>query len=128
MSNCNRDFKRVKTINVSVFGTELLLTIPQGNYFDNQEVQICVIQPINCPSSNTSNLTVSVQLGDAGDIYPLQVCGHKVYADQIKARHCYYTRVATDTSTFNYIGGACLCCTNHVSPPVLTTAPQQEEN
>lgn len=123
MCNCNRDFIKVNTINITVFGDVLLLTIPINNYFDCETVRICTKQSI--PTNITSDMLVSIQVGDSGEMYPFHRCGHNVYADQIRTNHCYCTKVATDTSTFNYIGGDCLCSTSHISPPVLVVPPAE---
>lgn len=119
--SCNKNFRRVKTINITIFGDVLLLTIPAGNYFDDQRVEICTCQVLPCDI--TSDVVVHIQLGDAGPQFPLTACGHDVYGDQIRSRRCYCTRVATDTGVFAYAGGAPLCCSQHVNPPVLVAPP-----
>lgn len=125
--NCNSCKRFVKTINVTLFGNVLLLTIPAKNYFNNEEVCICVAQKL--PDCIGTDITVNVQLGNAGPQYPLQICGKHVYADQIRCRKLYCTRVATDTKTFNMIGNGNLCCTEHVFPPILplTVSSEAEE-
>lgn len=119
-------YKCAKTINISVFGSVLLLTIPAGNYFDNEHVNIYTAQAI--PAHVTSDMTVNVQLGDSGPTFPMQQCGHHVYADQIRINRCYATLVATDTGVFTVTGGGPLCKTAHVNPPVLTApAPAPDD-
>ena len=113
-NKCNRCRNFVTTGAVTISGTTLVLQIPSNNYLNNQEVCICVAQPI--PAGTTSSLNVVIQIGtDTTNLYPLRTkCGHNIYADQIKTRTLYCTRVATDSTTFVYNGRCPLPCTSAI--------------
>lgn len=113
-NKCNSCRNFVTTGAVTISGTTLVLQIPSNNYLNNQEVCICVAQPI--PAGTTSSLNVVIQIGtDTTNLYPLRTkCGHNIYADQIKTRTLYCTRVATDSTTFVYNGRCPLPCTSAI--------------
>lgn len=114
----NRCFVMVKTTAVAIVGNQLVLTIPAGNYYDCENVKICICQTL--PAGILPTQTVGIKLGTAATIYPTRTkCGHNIYTDQVSSRKPYVFKVATDTATFTYIDGCPLKCTAHISPPVL---------
>lgn len=122
----NKCFACVKSTAVAVTGNNVVITIPEGNYYDCELVKLCICQSI--PATATPAMTFVIKLGAAATLYPINTkCGHLVYGDQMRSRKAYILRVATDTQRFSYVDGAPLCCTAHVNPPVLT-APPAEEN
>lgn len=114
-SNCNKCNHFVATLSTSISGGNLVLQIPANNYINNTEVCIAIAQAI--PDGTTAAMPVVVQIGTDGTLYPLRTkCGHNIYADQVRSRRIYCTRVATDTASFIYNGRCNLPCTANIMP------------
>lgn len=114
-NSCNTCRNMVRTTAVAVVSTNLVLTVPAGVFLNNQELCVCVAQAI--PNTVTAAMPVVVQITGSATLYNIRTkCGHNVYADQIRSRRIYCTRVASDTNTLVYNGKCGLPCTNHTFP------------
>lgn len=118
--NCSRCNGLVVSSSLVYDGNNLIVNIPNGNYLNNSTVCIFIAQDI--PSGVNENTIVVIQVAGNSTLYQMRTrCGHNVYGDQICSKRVYCTNVATDTSTFIYIGCRKLRCTNHLFSPTLVS-------
>lgn len=123
MCNC----RTILTTAVAIQGTNLVLTLPAGTYENCHNYVIRIAQPI--PATATNLMGVAIKIGTAATLYQvIRTCGHKLYANQVKARRNYRLLVAADTQQFVVTGGF-ICgsnCGAAASIPVpVTTASVQ---
>lgn len=102
---CN---KLIISTSVAYTAPNLVITIPDGSYYNGEKYCIVVAQTI--PEETTIVAPVVVQIGDTVDRYPitkkncspLTACG-------LRTRTKYSTRVVTSSAggTFRLLGDAC---------------------
>lgn len=114
----------ILTASVAVADDTLVLTIPDGTYYNCRPYTIRLAQDI--PTTATNLMPVVVQIGTATTQYPLvKKCGHNVYANQLRTRRRYRVVIAADTARFAVVSDN-LCgrnCGTVASLPVATPAP-----
>lgn len=101
---CNR---LVISTAVAFTDGNLVITIPAGNYEDNEKYCIVIAQSI--PQTTTINAPVVIQIGTGTQQYPLVNCSCKqITACGIRTRTKYATRVQTNSTSgvFRLIGNA----------------------
>ena len=124
-TNCRVCNNLVISTSVAISGTEMVITIPEATYTNNQKLCILIAQTI--PASATP-LPVVIQItGNTATIPFRTICGHNVYSDQLRTRTIYPIYAATDSQTFVYrLKERCLPCTNYAFsdtiPPATTSA------
>lgn len=124
-TNCRVCDNLVISTSVAISGTEMVITIPQATYTNNQKLCILIAQTI--PASATP-LPVTIQINGSETTIPFRtICGHNVYSDQLRTRTIYPIYAATDSQTFVYrLKERCLPCTNYTFsdtiPPATTSA------
>ena len=115
----------VVSTEVAISDGNMVITIPEATYTNNQHLCILIAQTI--PASATP-LPVVIQITGNTAIIPFRtICGHNVYSDQLRTRTIYPAYAATDSQTFVYrLKERCLPCTNYafsdVLPPVAAPA------
>lgn len=86
----------------------LVITLPEGSYYNGEKYCIVVAQTI--PEATTINAPVMIQIGDGTDRYPLtrKDC-RQVTACGVRTRTKYSTRVVTSGTggTFRLLGDCC---------------------
>lgn len=90
-------------ISTAVTFTEpnLIITIPEGSYYDGEKYCIVVAQTI--PTDATVDAPVQIQIGDGTQLYPLTSCNCRpITARSIRTRTKYSTVVRTDATTGNF--------------------------
>lgn len=88
------------SIEVATTTTELVITIPEKTYNNNEALCLLIAQavPEQCPP-----LPVVIAIGDNKTLYPLRTkTGHNVFSDQINSRRIYPLYAATDSQSFVY--------------------------
>lgn len=108
---------------VAVSGTNLVVTIPDGSYYNDEKYCIVIAQTI--PAAATVNMPVVIQIGTGTQLYPLINCDCvQLTACQLHTRTKYATRVLTNSTggTFRILGNVCGCCINQLSS-INGTAP-----
>lgn len=124
-TNCRICNNLVISTSVAISGTEMVITIPQATYTNNQKLCILIAQTL--PVSTTP-LPVTIQINGSETTIPFRtICGHNVYSDQLRTRTIYPVYAATDSQTFVYrLKERCLPCTNYAFsdtiPPATTSA------
>ena len=96
---------------VTFTGGNLVITIPEGSYRDNQTVCLVVAQAI--PSTTTLIAPVYIQIGTGTELYPLNnACCAQMTACAINTRRKYMTRVITTATSgsFRLVENVCSCC------------------
>lgn len=120
-SSCRVCNNLVVSTSVAISGTEMVITIPQTTYTNNQKLCILIAQSI--PASATP-LPVTIQIDGSKPAIPFRtICGHNVYSDQLRTRTIYPVYAATDSQTFVYrLKERCLPCTNYAFSDTIPPA------
>lgn len=125
--SCKTSCKLCKNLIISTSvvwnGTNVVVTIPEGNYLDNNKYCIVVAQPV--PLDATIGASVLVQIGTGTQTYPLVKCNCRPFlAKDLSTRVRYSTIVETTptTATFKMLGNPC-CQPNNNLRSVNGTVP-----
>lgn len=113
-NSCSICPKLVISTAVAFTGGNLVITIPEGNYRNNEKYCIVVAQKI--PDTTTINAPVVIQIGSGPVLYPVtkRNCA-PLTACSVRTRTRYATVVHTsaDTGTFRLLGNVhCAPCNN----------------
>lgn len=109
---------------VAFTGGNLVITIPAGDYNNNEKYCIVVAQAI--PATTTINAPVVIQIGAGTELYPVTRCNcAPLTACGIKTRRRYSMQVETTATSavFRLLGKTCGCCQPDVLSSVNGTAP-----
>lgn len=125
---CNLCPNLIISTAVTFTGGNLVVTIPDGSYINNQKYCIIVAQSI--PSATTVNAPVLVQIGTGTQLYQVLKCNCRpLTACGLRSRRKYSMRLETTPSTaiFRLLGDVCcpsndLASVNGTAP--VTTAPE----
>lgn len=102
----------VVSTSVQISGSQMVVTIPQATYTNNQKLCILIAQDI--PASATPLPVVIAVTGSSINIPYRTICGHNVFSDQLIKGKIYPSYAATDSQTFVCrIKERCLPCTNY---------------
>lgn len=111
---------------VTFNGTDLVINLPAGSYYNNEKYCIVVAQAI--PSTTTINAGVVITIGTGTQQYRLTTkCCRPASACNIKTRTRYSTCVETSNTTANFrlLGNSCCYQASQLSS-VNGTAPVAE--
>lgn len=105
---CRLCDKLIISTAVGFTAPNLVITIPEGSYYNGEKYCIVVAQTI--PATTTINAPVVIQIGDGTELYPLtrKNC-RQVTACGVRTRTKYSTRVVTSGTggTFRLLGDCC---------------------
>lgn len=114
--NCNNCKNFVRSTNVIVSGTSLVIVIPQNVFSDGEKVCVCVSQAI--PFYAPTITQVAIQIGTNATLYNLVTeKGEFVSPSQIKARRVYHLRAAATSQMFRVLRRE-LCGCNRTSDTI----------
>ena len=100
---------------VAFTGGNLVITIPAGNYNNNEKYCIVVAQAV--PDTTTITAPVVIQIGTGTELYPLNGCDCvQLTACAIRTRTRYATRVSTNGTggVFKLLGKASCAPSNNL--------------
>ena len=129
-NSCTLCRKLIISTSVTWNGTSVVVTIPDGNYLNNERYCIVIAQAI--PSEATINSTVIIQIGTGTQTYPLTKCNCRPFlAKDLSSRTKYPICVETTptSAVFRLIGKQCcavdsnLASVNGTAPVTTVTAP-----
>ena len=98
---------------VTYTAPNLIITLPQGSY-ENDE-KYCIVVAQNIPADTTINAPVFIQIGTGTELYPLERCNcSQAVACSIRTRTRYSTKVITSPTSgaFRLLGRIC-CSPNN---------------
>lgn len=105
---CRLCDKLIISTAVEFTAPNLVITIPEGSYYNGEKYCIVIAQTI--PADTTINAPVVIQIGDGTEQYPLtrKNC-RQVTACGVRVRTKYSTRVVTSGTggTFRLLGDCC---------------------
>lgn len=105
---CKLCDKLIISTAVAYTAPNLIVTIPEGSYYNGEKYCIVVAQTI--PEATTIVAPVVIQIGDGDDLYPVtkKNCA-QLTACGLRTRTKYSTRVVTSATggSFRLLGNAC---------------------
>lgn len=108
---------------VTFTAPNVVITIPEGSYNDNEKYCVVVAQQI--PAAATINSPVVIQIGAGTELYPVQRCDcTPLTVCGLRTRTKYSMRVETTPTAgiFRLLGGSC-CQPNNNLRSINGTAP-----
>lgn len=105
---CRLCKKLILSTAVTYTAPNLVVTIPEGSYYDCEKYCIVIAQTI--PEETVVDAPVVIQIGDGTQLYPLNTCDcAPVTARSIRTRTKYSTVVKTSATTgvFRLLGRLC---------------------
>lgn len=108
---------------VTFNGTNIVINIPAGSYFDG--CSYCIVVAQTLPAETTINAPVVISIGDGTVLYPVVRCDcAPATACNIHTRTKYQVRVETSATggNFRLLNRTCNCCDNNLQS-IDGTAP-----